>query len=120
MWTRMSHLIFLNFGFLICKMEIMKPVALNGWTDQMGLTGLLKLERVVGMLVLLVRGWNFRMGFLGGSAGKGSTCQEGDVSLIPGSGRFLGEGNGNPLQDSCLGNPMDRGAWWGRKRVRPD
>ena len=77
----------------------------------MGLTVLLKLERVVGMLVLLVRGWNFRMGFPGGSAGKGSTCQEGDVSLIPGSGRSLGEGNGNPLQYSCLGNLMERGAW---------
>ena len=37
----------------------------------------------------------------------------GDVSLIPGSGRFPGEGNGNPLQYSCLGNSMDRGVWWG-------
>ena len=36
----------------------------------------------------------------------------GDVSSIPGSGRSPGEGNGNPLQYSCLGNPMDRGAWW--------
>ena len=35
-----------------------------------------------------------------------------DVGLIPGSGRSPGEGNGNPLQYSCLGNPMDRGAWW--------
>ena len=35
----------------------------------------------------------------------------GDPGLIPGSGRSLGEGNGNPLQYSCLGNPMDRGAW---------
>ena len=35
----------------------------------------------------------------------------GDVGLIPGSGRSPGEGNGNPLQDSCLENPMDRGAW---------
>ena len=35
-----------------------------------------------------------------------------DVGLIPGSGRSLGEGNGNLLQYSCLGNPMDRGAWW--------
>ena len=34
-----------------------------------------------------------------------------DVGSIPGSGRFPGEGNGNPLQYSCLGNPMDRGAW---------
>ena len=36
----------------------------------------------------------------------------GDSSLIPGSGRFLGGGNGSPLQYSCLGNPMDREAWW--------
>ena len=35
-----------------------------------------------------------------------------DVSLIPGSERFLGGGHGNPLQSSCLENPMDRGAWW--------
>ena len=35
----------------------------------------------------------------------------GDAGLISGSGRSLGEGNGNPLQYSCLGNPMDRGAW---------
>ena len=42
-----------------------------------------------------------------------STCQyAGDMGLIPGLGRNSGEGNGNPLQDSCLGNPMDRGAWW--------
>ena len=36
----------------------------------------------------------------------------GDVGLIPGSGRSPGEGNGNPLQNFCLGNPMDSGAWW--------
>ena len=36
----------------------------------------------------------------------------GDVSLIPGSGRSSGGGHGNPLQDSCLGSPMDRGDWW--------
>ena len=36
----------------------------------------------------------------------------GDAYSIPGSGRYPGKGNGNPLQYSCLGNPMDRGAWW--------
>ena len=36
----------------------------------------------------------------------------GDMGLIPGSGRSTGDGNGNPFQYSCLGNPMDRGAWW--------
>jgi len=44
--------------------------------------------------------------------GKESTCIAEDASLIPGLGRSLGEGNGNPLQYSCLENPMDRGAWW--------
>ena len=44
-------------------------------------------------------------------SGKESACQAGDVGLIPGSGRSPGEGNGNPLQYSCLENPMDRGAW---------
>ena len=51
-------------------------------------------------------------GFLGGSEGKASACNAGDLSLIPGSGRSPGEGNGNPLQYSCLENSMDGGAWW--------
>ena len=41
-----------------------------------------------------------------------SPSNAGDMGSIPGSGRSPGEGNGNPLQDSCLENPMDRGAWW--------
>ena len=44
-------------------------------------------------------------------SGKDSTCSAGDAGSVPGSGRSPGEGNGNPLQYSCLGNPMDRGAW---------
>jgi len=47
--------------------------------------------------------------------GKESACQcrdTRDSGSIPGSGRYPGKGNGNPLQSSCLGNPMDRGAWW--------
>ena len=43
---------------------------------------------------------------------KNPPAKAGDTGLIPGSGRSPGEGNGNPLQYSCLGNPMDRGAWW--------
>ena len=50
--------------------------------------------------------------FPGISVGKESACSAGDPSLIPGLGRSLEEGNGNPLQHSCLENPMDRGAWW--------
>ena len=44
-------------------------------------------------------------------SGKESACQAGDPGSIPGLGRSPGEGNGNPLQYSCLENPMDRGAW---------
>ena len=50
------------------------------------------------------------MDFPGGSV-KESACSAEDPSSIPGSGRSSGEGNGNPLQYSCLDNPMDRGAW---------
>ena len=52
------------------------------------------------------------MGFLGGSEVKVSACNAGDLGSIPGLGRSPGEGNGNPLQYSCLENPMDGGAWW--------
>ena len=52
------------------------------------------------------------MGFPCGSDSKESTYNAGDPSLIPGSGRFPGEGNGNSLQYSCLENCMDRGTWW--------
>ena len=46
-----------------------------------------------------------------GSDGKASACNAGDLGLIPGAGGSPGEGNGNPLQYSCLENPTDRGAW---------
>ena len=51
------------------------------------------------------------MGFPSGSVVKNPPANTGDTGLIPGQGRSSGEGNGNPLQYSCLGNPMDRGAW---------
>ena len=61
----------------------------------------------------------YDMSFPGGSIGEESSCNAGDAGLIPesraglipGSRRSPGEGNGNPLQYSCLGNPLDRGAW---------
>ena len=49
--------------------------------------------------------------FLGSSAVKESSCQK-DAGSVPGPGRSLGEGNDNPLQYFCLGNPMDREAWY--------
>ena len=63
-------------------------------------------------------------GFPGGSVVKKSPANAGDRDWIPGSGRSPGEGNDNPLRYSCLGNPMDRGAWWatvhGSQRVGHD
>ena len=52
------------------------------------------------------------MGFPGGSVVRNSPVNTGDASLALELGRTPGEGNGNPLQYSCLENPMDRGAWW--------
>ena len=57
------------------------------------------------------RGGRFYSSFPGGSEVKASASTVGDLGSIPGSGRSPGEGNGNPLQYSCLENPMDGGAW---------
>ena len=51
------------------------------------------------------------MGLPGGSVVKNLPVNAGDMGSIPGLGKFPGKGNGNPLQYSCLGNPMDKGAW---------
>ena len=58
------------------------------------------------------------MGFPGGSDGKESACNAGDLGSIPGLGRSSGEGNGYPLQDSGLENSMDRGAWQATQSMR--
>ena len=67
------------------------------------------------MLIFLLgryQAWIHRLTFPGSSDGKESACNVGDSGLIPGWGRSPGGGNGNPLQYSCLENPIDRGAWW--------
>ena len=56
------------------------------------------------------------LGFPDGSEGKESTCNAGDLGSIPGLGRSPRGGHGNPLQYSCLENPMDRGIWWATVR----
>ena len=53
-----------------------------------------------------------QLGFPAGSDSKEPAYNAGDMGSIPESGRFPGEGNGYPLQYTCLENPMDRGAWW--------
>ena len=64
------------------------------------------------------------MGFLGSSVVKNlhaNAADAGDMGSIPGLGRYPGEGNGNPLHYSSLGNPMDREAWWATvQRFRHD
>ena len=57
---------------------------------------------------LLILFW----GFPGGSAGKESTCNVGDLGSVPESGRSPGGGNGNPFLYSCLENSINRGVWW--------
>ena len=52
-----------------------------------------------------------RLGFSGGSVGEESACNAGDTNSVPGSERSLAGGHDDPLRDSCLENPMDRGAW---------
>ena len=86
------------------------------------LIGVVK-HRRLWLFKLLLRGFRvlklwyldrllFPLGFPGGSEVKASACNAGDLGLIPGLGRSPGEGNGDPLQCSCLENPMDGGAWW--------
>ena len=63
------------------------------------------------MTTLYHTGFSGGSDFPGGSDGKASAYNAGDLGSIPGLGRSPGEGNGNPLQYSCLKNPMDRGTW---------
>ena len=72
-------------------------------------------QTFVGKIMSLLFNMLSRLVFqpdLGGSKVKASACNAGDLGSILGSGRSPGEENGNPLQFSCLENPMDGGAWW--------
>ena len=67
---------------------------------------------IVGFSYIIPYTVDSRPGSPGGSDGKESACNAGYPGSIPGSGKSLGEGNGHPLQYSCLESSMDRGAWW--------
>ena len=71
------------------------------------------IQRLVGEIILenTHTYFTYIYSFSGGSDGKASACNARDPGSIPGLGRSPGEGNGNPLQYSCLENPMDGGAW---------
>ena len=66
---------------------------------------------LISIILLLLISYNIILDFPGGSDGKASAYNSGDLGSIPGSGRSPGEGNGNLLQYSCLENPMDGGTW---------
>ena len=117
---------FLHFYWLLLRKETprQKPQVM-AW-DSMELYGF------ESFLACLLSGtWFFHLkknwivlGLLKGSDGKESTCSAGDPGLIPGSERSVIEGDGSPLQYSCLENPRDRGTWWPQfmesQRVRHD
>ena len=68
-------------------------------------------QNSTGTLKLTSKELVSNLGFPGGSLAKNSPVSAGDMGSVPESGRFPGEGNGSPLQYSCLGNPMGREAW---------
>ena len=76
-----------------------------------GKTIALTIQTFVGKVISLLFNMLSKLVFPGGSDDKASVYTMGDLGSIPGSGRFSGEGNGNPLHYSCLENPMDGGAW---------
>ena len=86
------------------------------WTEEPGRLGSMGLQRVGHDLATKQQqqssAHQYKLGFPGGSEVKASACNMGDPGSIPGSGRSTSEGNGNPLQYSCLENPMHREAWW--------
>ena len=89
-----------------------------GCCNKLSQTWWLKASRIYSLIVLEARGLKFglksryRQGFPGDSVIKNQPANAGAMGLIPGLGRSPGEGNDNPIQCSCLGSIMDRGAWW--------
>ena len=93
------------------------PMNTQDWSD-LGWTGWIsllskELSRVLSNTTVQKHQFiGTQLGFPGASEVKASACNAGDLGSIPGLGRSPGEGNGNPLEYSCLENPMDGGAWW--------
>ena len=92
--------------------SIQKTPHLNTWTENLKISIPLDAVLFSNMDYLIICVCIQFQGFPGSSDCKESACNTRDLGLIPGSGRCPGEGNGNPLQYSCLENSMDRGAWW--------
>ena len=88
-----------------CLLQGIVYVCLKKEKGYLLLEGLIKYVIFIRLMMKMVH--PFVEGFPGGSDGEVSACSAGDPGLIPGLGRFPGEGNGNPLPDSCLENTMD-------------
>ena len=109
--TRLEKSLVSCVCYLWCANMMNSDASKHKWAENRGSHPPLVSERqrqrsVISLLFL----WPFI--FSGGSDGKESPCNAGDMGLFPGLGRSPGEGNGKPLQYSCLENSVDRGAWW--------
>ena len=92
-------------GLISCRIDLFDLLAVQGTLKSL-------LQHCSSKASMVQHSAFLHQGFPGGSEVKASACNAGDLGSIPGSGRSPGEENGNPLQYSCLENPMDRGAWW--------
>ena len=118
-WTRRSNFTF-TFHFHALEKEMATHSSVLAWrisgTGKPGGLPSLGSHRVghdwSDLAAAAAAAYIYTLGFPCSSVGKESACNAGDPGSIPGLGRSPGEGNGNPLQYSCLENPMDRGAWW--------
>ena len=100
----------ISSGHLCTAFCVGWELSVNGILHQVPRGGRVE-DLTLGSSPTLMKGIYIQMGFPGGSDGKASACNAGDLGLIPGLGRPPGEGNGNPLQYSRLENSMDGGVW---------
>ena len=98
----------LNPGLLLCR-QILYHLSYRNVLWYQGMS--CQLKKKILLINLLFGKILYTKGFPGGSDGKESACKAGDLGSILGSGISPGEGNGNPLQYSCLENPLNRGTW---------
>ena len=100
---------------LVAQMIKHLPTVRETWVRSLGWEDLLEKGMATHSSILAPppekRGSKKYLDFPGGADGKASAYHAGNPGSIPGQGRFPGEGNGNPLQYSCLENPMDGGTW---------
>ena len=107
-----------------CRSYLRFQITLSHHTTQPSLTSTSKLQFSLKERCHIYRGTYMFLSFPGGSVVKNPPANAGNARSVSGLGRSPEGGNGNPLQYSCLGNPMDGGAWWAiihaLKRVRHD